>query len=183
MTHERSRLLERAIAPASEPITLADAKQYIRVDHSDEDDAITDMIVAVRMAAEEYMRRSLITQSWKLVLDDYIAERTKLPMGPVQSVTSLKIIDRDDSEQSISSNVYYLNAAKDTLIMDSVLIGFKIELIYQTGYGVASDVPKAIAHGMLTHLAALYDTRGEDGMAAMPEKSTQLYAPYREVRL
>ncbi|MEQ1790660.1 MAG: head-tail connector protein, partial [Rickettsiales bacterium] len=67
MSNNRERLLERISAPATEPITLAEAKLYLRVDSSSEDNLITDLIVAARMSAEAWLKNSLISQSWKLV--------------------------------------------------------------------------------------------------------------------
>lgn len=183
MGYTRSRLLERVTAPAAEPLTLAEAKLYLRVDTDDDDSAIGDMIVAARLAAEQSLKKSLITQSWKLAFDDYLPEKVALPMGPVDAITSVKTIDRDENEQIISADVYYLNAAKDMLMLDSILFSFRVEIVYQTGYGAAADVPEAIRHGMLAHIAAMYDLRGQDTLTAIPAQALQLYAPYREVRL
>src|SRR5688572_29997630 len=83
----RNRLLTRVSAPASEPLTLAEAKLYLRVDHTNEDALIGDMIVAARMTAESWLKRSLISQAWKLSYDDGIPDIVWLPMGPVSSIT------------------------------------------------------------------------------------------------
>ena len=179
----RKHLLTRVTAPASEPVSVEDAKLYLRVDGSEEDTLIGDMIVAARLAAEDTLKRSLITQSWKLAYDDYLPEMVYLPMGPVASVSSVTVVNRDTSTQPISSDMYYLNAARDTLLLDSVLFGFRVEIVYATGYGGASSVPQPIRHGMLAHIAALYDARGVDAMVALPEQTLRLYLPFREVRL
>ena len=55
--------------PAVEPLTLAEAKSYLRVDTVDEDDTIAALIAAARLLVEAYARRALITQSWRLSLD------------------------------------------------------------------------------------------------------------------
>src|SRR5579884_3684274 len=64
-----SRLLVRTAEPASEPVALADAKNYLRVDITNDDTLVTGLITAARAHAEEFMRRSLITQTWKLAYD------------------------------------------------------------------------------------------------------------------
>lgn len=183
MFNRRSRLLTRVSAPANEPLTLAETKLYLRVDGSNEDTLINDLIVAARMTAESWLKRSLITQSWKLAYDDYICEEVDLPMGPVNSITSVIVVNRDNTTQTISDSTYYLNAAKDALILDTVTFGFRIEVTYITGYDDATAVPKPIKQGMLEHIAAMYDSRGDVGQTALPEQTICLYLPFREVHL
>jgi len=55
--------------PAAEPVTLADAKAWLRVEHDDDDDVIAALIAGARSHVEAQTRRALITQSWRLVLD------------------------------------------------------------------------------------------------------------------
>lgn len=183
MTVLRNRLLVRVTAPAIEPITLSEAKLYLRIDHANEDVLISDLIVAARLTAEHWLKRSLITQAWKLAYDDYAAETLSLPMGPVNSITSIMIVNRDNSTQVIDNSVYYLNAAKDTLIFDMALIGFRVEITYSTGYGNAAAVPKAIKQGMLVHIASMYENRGEACEYSIPDQTIRLYTPFREICL
>ena len=55
--------------PAAEPITLAQAKAHLRVEHDDDDDIIAALIAGSRIHVETQTRRALITQSWRLVRD------------------------------------------------------------------------------------------------------------------
>jgi peptide/nickel transport system permease protein len=50
-------------APASEPITLTEAKAHLRVDFDDDDTLITAMIAAARGYVEEHCNRALLTQT------------------------------------------------------------------------------------------------------------------------
>ncbi len=178
MTHY---LLERTADPVTESVSLTEAKDYLRVDGSDDDSLITDMIVAAREFAEEYLAKSLITQSWKLAFDETAPACTRLPMGPVQSVTSVKLIAEDDSETIIDTSLYGLNAAKDTLVFDEVSIGHQVEIVYVTGYGNnASDVPAGIRQGILRHIAHLYEHR----MTSLPPEFVDTAYDFgKEVRL
>lgn len=61
-------------APATEPITLAQAKLYLRVDDTADNDLITTLITVARERAEEFTKRAFITQTWNYWLD-------RFPMG------------------------------------------------------------------------------------------------------
>jgi uncharacterized phiE125 gp8 family phage protein len=176
------RALVRVTPPLSEPFTLAEAKLYLRVDGNEEDALITDLITAAREAAEEYLRRSLMTQSWKLSFDDYTPDEVMLPRGPVQSVTSVKQLELYGASTQIEPAQYYLTPAADMLTFDATAYAHRIEIQYSCGYDDATDIPKPLKYGMLAHMAAIYEQRG-DGDAAMPRQAIALYAPFREARL
>lgn len=177
----RNRLLTRITAPASEPLSLAETKLYLRIDHTEEDTLIGDLIVGSRMMAEHWLRQSLITQAWKLAYDDAIPSSVFLPMGPVTAINSVSVINRDGSAEALDSDTYWLDAAKRHLMLDSELLGFRIEMAYATGYGNAGMVPVPIRQGMLAHIAAMYDDR--DGGDGLPAQSMALYLPFREIQL
>ncbi|MFL1877081.1 head-tail connector protein, partial [Hansschlegelia beijingensis] len=53
-------------APEAEPIGLADAKAYLRLDHDHEDPLVQDLIAAAARQVEKPTRRVLIAQRWRL---------------------------------------------------------------------------------------------------------------------
>jgi uncharacterized phiE125 gp8 family phage protein len=186
MSHNLNRRSERVTAPASEPVNLAEAKLYLRVDGTADDSLISDLIVAARMSAEAFLKSSLITQTWKLVYNDYVDCEVTLPMPPIATITSVVITTRDSTSQTVSPTNYYLNAAKNKLIFNSQVIGFTIEITYTAGYGNAAQIPQPIKYGILAHIAAMYDERGLSGgfgQANLPPQSSALYSPFREVML
>lgn len=181
MTDKRPYRLTLATPPAAEPLTLNEAKLYLRVDGSTEDDSITSLITAARMAAEQYLRRSLITQSWVLAYDDYLLSATYMPMGPVQSVASVTLVARDGGTTTLDSSTYYLTARKDMLIFDATPFSHQVEIAYVAGFGNAANVPSPIKQGLYLHLAALYANRS--GSGEIPAEAVKLYAGYRVVRI
>jgi uncharacterized phiE125 gp8 family phage protein len=58
-------------APAVEPVPLDEAKAYLRVEHSDDDDVIAALIAGSRIHVEAQTRRALITQSWRISADNW----------------------------------------------------------------------------------------------------------------
>lgn len=167
--------------PIAEPLTLEETKLYLRVDSEDEDDLITSLITVARQAAETYMRRSILTQSWVVAFDDYAPAEVNLPRGPVQEITSVKLISQDGGESIVSSATYYLSAGREKLCFNASPIGHIVEILYVTGYEDASDVPAAIKQGMLAHIAELFENR--PGSVALPASARGLYNPYRVVSL
>ena len=63
------RSLSIVTAPTLEPVTLTEAKAWARIDTTDDDTVVTGLITAARMAGEEYLRRTLISTSYKLTID------------------------------------------------------------------------------------------------------------------
>jgi len=139
------------------------------------------MITTARQTAEKYMRRSLITQSWKLSYDNYAPSQISLPRGPVQAVTSVKIIARDATETIIAASKYYLNSGKEKLIVDTSLIGHVVEVVYVAGFGDSTAVPDNIKQGMLEHIVQLYENR--QGSSPLKPSTMSLYDSHRVVTL
>lgn len=120
--------LELITGPAAEPLTLTNAKDWLRITGSSEDTLITGLIVAARLAVENYLNRKLINQTWKYYLDcfpssneiykegvfnlplSYISgggKSIEIPMAPVSSITHLKTYDEDNAATTMSASDYY----------------------------------------------------------------------------
>lgn len=152
--------------PATEPITLAEAKQQCKITHTNEDALVANYIVAARQAAEDHMARGLITQTWKLMLQDW-AEIVWLPMAaPLQSVTTVKYYDTDGAQQTLGSTVYTVdvvsrpgrltrapNQSWPSLQADRH-VG-RIEITYVVGFISAVAVPERIKQGIRLHVGYL----------------------------
>lgn len=63
--------LDLVTAPAIEPITVAEVKNALRIDHTEDDTLIGFLITAARTSAEAYTRRAFITQTWKMFMDSF----------------------------------------------------------------------------------------------------------------
>ena len=55
-------------APASEPVDLATAKQFVRVDNTYDDSLITMFLTSARIEAEQYLNRALFTTKLRYTL-------------------------------------------------------------------------------------------------------------------
>lgn len=194
------RSLTLLTPPAAEPVSLASAKVHLRIDHSADDALITDLITAARQMAEAFTGRAFITQTWKLVMDEApSAGFIALPRPPLASVTHVKTYDEADTATTMNASNYFVDTVSQPgrVILRSSGVwptvsrsanGFEVQ--YVAGYGSqASDVPLALRQGILSHIAHLYENRGEglspqgDVMQSFaPASALSLYLPYRVLR-
>lgn len=171
--------VERVTAPALEPLSLLEAKLFLRVEHEEEDVLIASLIVAAREAAEAATGRSLITQSQRLRVAGLYCSIVALPRGPVQSIQTVASVSGGVST-TLDPSHYRLHAARGIVQLLVQPQGDELVVTYVAGFGdAAADVPSLIRQGMLKHVAAMY----ERSDAVVPEAARGLYQPYREMRL
>jgi len=97
-------ILERVTAPAATIISLADAKEHLRVDHSDDDDYITALVAAADAHLDGPFGAvgiALNVQTWKLTRPSTTGRYgVRLPVLPLVAVTAIAYLDTDEAEQS-----------------------------------------------------------------------------------
>ncbi len=187
--------LQLITAPATEPVTLAEAKAHLRVTTVDDDTLITALIVAARQTAENMTDRALITQTWEKSLDVF-PEAIELPKPRIQSITSVKYIDTAGVEQTLAGTEYLLDAASepgwvtpayDKAWPETRAVPNAVKVRYVAGYGAtAADVPQIIRHAILLIIGELYERR-ENAIVGVvigvvPFSAMALLSPYRIVR-
>lgn len=89
----------KLVTPAATlPVSLARAKAFCRVEGTEEDTLIEDLIGAAVDHLEQITGRRFATETWDLVLDGF-SDTIDLPLSPVQSVVSIKYLDANGNEQ------------------------------------------------------------------------------------
>jgi hypothetical protein len=158
------------VQPATEPLSLAEAKQHLRVDITDDDALIQSFIVAARMRVESSAFVRLITQTIQLTLDrfpwgwsasGFYSGRSRWfgvndpwPVielePPVQSITSVVYVDPSGNPQTLSSSLYRTDInsspARLTPSLNNVwpataMVTAAVTVTYVAGFGAASAVP------------------------------------------
>jgi uncharacterized phiE125 gp8 family phage protein len=132
------------------------------------DPLLNSFIKTARLAAENITRRALITQTLELVLDAFPPAGIFLPLPPLQSVTSVKYIDEDGVEQTLSTDLYDVDTDSEPgkVVLES---GESwpttydqvnaVRVRYVAGYGAASAVPEDVKTWMKLRVGTMYENR------------------------
>jgi uncharacterized phiE125 gp8 family phage protein len=159
--------------PAALPVTLGEAKAYIRVDGDFEDAGISAMIAAaVNMLDGRggILGRALEPQTWELALDRFPAREIRLPLGPVASVTSVAFTDPEGGAGTVSASNFEVDngeAFGGWIVPHS---GFAwpatMDLInaVRVRFVAGLGAPEGVKQAILDMVASRYDTRGAGTM-------------------
>lgn len=181
--------------PATEPVTLAEAKVQCRVDSdiTTEDALISALITAAVQQCEHELGRALITQTWEQVLDEFPAAELPLDKPDAKSVVSVKYLDTTGVEQTLAPSAYYVDLdtmpgwvlpAVDTDWPDTYDSANAVRVRFTTGYGDASAVPAGIKAWIKLRVATMFKFREQIASGASVSElpggfADRLLDPYR----
>ncbi|EGP07787.1 hypothetical protein CSIRO_2382 [Bradyrhizobiaceae bacterium SG-6C] len=181
-------------APAAEPLSLADAKAFLRVEHGDDDAIITALISAARHHVEALTRCALITQTWRLVLDRWPDGGRIVPrIGPLRALAAVHVFNASGEASEIDPEIFAADRAAGALAAPSWSLPVPgrstagIELDIEVGYGAASDVPQRLLQAIRMLVAHWYENRGliaiGSSVAMMPASVNAMIASHRVLSL
>lgn len=162
--------------PATEPLTLAEAKLHLRVETTEDDTLITSIIKAARVAIENYLDQKLVTQTVAEYFDTFpLSGALGLSFWPVASITSITYTDTDGATQTWAGANYDVDlygqfGRGPARIYPAYLQNFPltreemnaVAITYVAGYGAAADVPDLIKAAMRLLIAEMYENRTGD---------------------
>jgi phage conserved hypothetical protein, phiE125 gp8 family len=94
-----------AVKPTAELVSLAEARAQCRVTHSLDDAQLAGLITDAREWAQGYTRRLFMPQTWDYRLHCF-TNAIALPVGPVQSISSITYYDTSNVQQTLSAEAY-----------------------------------------------------------------------------
>lgn len=185
----------RTVAPAATPISVAEAKLQLRVDHSDDDALIGGLIDSATVYLDGWtgiLGRCLVTQTWSQTYDDFCREM-RLPL-PAATVTSIISTNAAGVAQSPISDTNYqlLHNALGSFVRFKDAYSFAgdlaeagaVAITFTAGYGVAAAVPAPIKQAMMLLIANWYQNREAvivGGYDELPFGVKALLSPYRRI--
>jgi len=181
--------------PAAEPLSLEEAKTFLRVEHGDDDELIGALIAGARMHVEGQARLGLITQHWRMVFDCWPHHgRIAVKPGPLRSLNAVRVYDLQSHPQSVDTQAFVPDFGASTLAFMPWALpapgrnaaGIEIDVTIGFGDG-ANDVPEPLRQALRLLVAHWYENRGLVGAAnstaILPASLAALVAPYRLLSL
>lgn len=161
--------------PAIEPVTLADARAFLKLSSTSDDEIVLLLLKVARETVEAKAGLALITQSWRLHVDRWPRSgRLALYRYPAKAVTAITAYNAEGEPVVLSPDEWllqpggrpqrlYLSARGDS----ASLSGLEIE--FTAGFcenGV--EVPDVLKQAILLLTAHLYEFRGAFDGANQP---------------
>jgi len=175
--------------PASEPVTTADAKLWMRVDDSDDDALIARLLKNARRRVEEWARVACLPQTLRYAIDgppvDSLSGEAyrwwtqdgpdrrwgrivELPRYPLIGVTSIIGYNDDGTSETLAASAYWVDTnarpgkvgLKSSSVWPIMLRSIDgLVFTYTAGWADAAAVPDEIKDAILITTAYLYENR------------------------
>jgi len=159
--------------PPAEPVTLAEAKAFLRVDHDDDDALIQTLIASARERLETHLNIAMITRSMQV--STATSGTVRLPRWPVASVQTVRFDEEETAEAVIN-----LRCRPATVTYRAADLA---EITFTAGYGLdPQDVPAPLRQAMLLLVAQGFEHR-DGAPSSLPLMVDALTMPYRVVGL
>jgi len=171
--------------PSAGPVTVAEAKTFLRVDTAADDDLIERLLEAATAWAETFTGRKFLTAACTRKGDAFDAAVIHLPWAPLVAVAAITYVDCAGTVQPLADTEYLVDTqAEPGRITPAWGKTWPVPrsqpnavvITYTAGYGTADQVPSAIKSAILFIVAAWYADR-EAGDVPMGAKN--LLGPYR----
>ena len=102
--------LVRLVAPTVTPLSLTEVKEHLRVDGTDQDAVIQMYLDAATDYVDGewgFLGRALVTQTWRLTIDTFPCAEIKIPLPPLQSISSVGYFDSAGDFQTMVEDTDY----------------------------------------------------------------------------
>lgn len=182
-----------------EPIPLADAKAWLRVDHAFEDSLIASLLESARAGIEHATGQALVTRHIRETLvaplpppGRHVAGGgVRLAFAPLLSLVAIELVAPDGSVEALPVAGFRLDAEAGIVFSPTLGPPFPAEdpgpgasvrIEARFGYQSPSLIPAPLREAILRLTAAAFESRG----ARPPDSASlvgDLIAPWRRIRL
>jgi len=149
-------------------VSVAEAKQHMRVTSAADDSYIESLILAVQSLAAAWQGRTWLSATLTQVLDAFPPNILYLRYPPATSITSIVYLDESGDSQTLAASVYRLDAtsepARVTLAYSQTwpatyAVTNAITVTYVAGYASAALIPATWKQAVLLGVGHYYEHR------------------------
>jgi uncharacterized phiE125 gp8 family phage protein len=171
-------------AAAAYPVTLAEAKEFCRIDSVDssQDTTLTMLIAAMTNYAEHLTGRAFVERTLELDIDHF-SRCIELPWAPLIGIDSVKYLDADEVLQTVDAADYEVDTISQPGKVrpvsgeswPSIGTGFNtVRIRYRAGYAAPGSpqdltdntyLPGEMRTWMAARICTLYDQRAHVAIA------------------
>ncbi|AMO73469.1 hypothetical protein AZE99_13815 [Sphingorhabdus sp. M41] len=165
---------------------IAEVREFIRIDHLADDDAIDAFLRSAASLCEDFTGQMLIIRS---VTDILPARREwqKLKRLPVQSIASVEAMGADGIAAVLAVEDYALDIDSDGIgwiRLHRSDGGSRIRVTYSAGLATDWDeLPAGLRQGIVRMAGYLYANRDGVDAGGPPSAVTALWRPFRRMRM
>lgn len=157
-------LKRQPAAPVTEPVTLAEAKTYLKITYGTDDVLIGDLITAARVWCEEHIGQSIVKTNIGVTVN--VVNFIELPYGPVQDTTTI-IAATLDPKYILKGDFPAISGTKG-----------QFEVRYLAGY---TNVPEWAKKAILARVAATYENRGDQDKTNYAQVARSYLGPHKRI--
>lgn len=188
--------LSLVTAPTSEPVSLREQKEHLRIDDDEDDSYISACITAARQWIEGQTNRSIMAQTWDYGIDycwpvKFGGIRIDFPLNPIADQASpetitITYVDSNGASQSLASTQFqianrahgsYIVPAYDVTLPDVRWVPDAITVRFVSGD--STTVPSDLKHAVKILAAQFYEER--DTAKTLNLVVEALISPHRQV--
>jgi uncharacterized phiE125 gp8 family phage protein len=184
------------VAPAAEPVGLAEVKEYLRIAYDGENGLVTALIAGARSRIEELAGVAMISRTLRVQLDRWPSRTVetrvlRLPVRPAAELAAVRVRDREGVAETVTDR-FMLSPGRAARLVWTLgafpwpgVRAHGIEIDYLAGFG---EAPDDVAEGLrlaVKRLAAHGYHARDPGMMSgrLPEDVAGLISPWRRVSL
>jgi uncharacterized phiE125 gp8 family phage protein len=149
------RRVIRKSQPVAEPVSLAEAKETLRIPTGQtiDDGLITAYISAAREQAEQFIDSAVSSADFDVVFSEVASDQFYIQY-PASAVSAVTYRDASNAEQAAT---YTYDADLNTLFFEEVVTGTNLKISLTAGY--SADWPQSMKQAVLMLVGDLYTGR------------------------
>ena len=157
---------------------LEEVKNYLRISYEYDDKLINNLIATAIDVAELFTGLNFYKRQLSCKVSGLSSTTIRLKYIPILEIDEIYWLKKGE-KCNITNDFGYAHTDKLCLSFKSHYVGEDVEIQYRAGY--RDSIPRSIQHGILMHIASMYEN--PESAAMLSAQIKDLYMPYREIKI